>query len=169
MRESTYPWVSDATQSVSVNLYDVDMSTNFAVVEDEPGSTVVKNVSAQAPIGLEELVTFRYGQIEKVSTQLEGIYPRTTRKGYQFVVKDEYILRSTDEKTGVINDDPVVVYFTARTTKGANIISGEQFADAFLHLASFLLDVDTTTGKLTVNQATLDRLMRGATKPAELV
>lgn len=156
------PWDSQGTATRSVAITDPNIGSNYFVMEDTPGTTVVKNLTA--PVGLEERVTMRYSDLSKVSTQMDLLNASGNQKGYQFVIKDEYVLRTTDGTTNAVEDDPVVCYLTFRTTKSANLVSGLDVAKAIQHLLGFVFNNDSAE-----TEPVLDRIMRGGTKPIELV
>lgn len=162
---STFPFDGQTTTAVSLPLYNVNLASNYAVVEDVAGATAVANITSD--IDLPEKVTMRYQSLDKVSTGLELCNTRSTKNGYQIVIKDEFACRSTDE-LGNVTDDPMTVYLTIRTTKGnPTMRKGSDVLKAIQHLLGFVLEA--SDGTLTNDQKILDRLMHSATKPAELV
>lgn len=167
-KTSSTPWSSvSATTVTGVKVYPMGMASNFAVTEDAAGTTVVKNISSD--VDLEEKVTIRYQNLDKVSASVTEVNPRSTKAGYQFVIKDDYIVRTTDSTTGESTDDPVTIYLTVRTTKGNPAMrSGNDVLAAFERLLSAIVDFNSSDAVASA-QTTLDRLMRGATKPAVLV
>jgi len=166
-KTSVTPWSSvSATSVTGVKVYPMSMATDFAVTEDVSGTTVVKNITSD--VDLEEKVTIRYQNLDKVSASVTEVNPRSTKAGYQFVVKDDYIVRTTESTTGAVTDDPVTIYLTVRTTKGNPALrTGNDVLAAFERLLSAF--VDFSSGAVAGTQTTLDRLMRGATKPEALV
>lgn len=164
----TTPWSSvTATTVTGVKVYPMTMASSFAVTEDVSGTTVVKNITSD--VDLEEKVTMRYQDLDKVSAPVTEVNPRSTKAGYQFVVKDDYIVRATDSVTGAVTDDPVSIYLTVRTTKGNPALrTGADVLAAFERLLSAFVDFNSSDAVATT-QTTLDRLMRGATKPEALV
>lgn len=167
-RTSQTPWSSvSATTVTGVKVYPMGMASSFAVTEDVAGTTVVKNITSD--VDLEEKVTIRYQNLDKVSAPVSETNPRSTKAGYQFVIKDDYVVRTTDSVSGEIFDDPVSIYLTVRTTKGNPAIkSGNDVLAAFERLLSAIVDFNSSDA-VASTQTTLDRLMRGATKPASLV
>lgn len=162
-RSSVTPFDSQTTESISVALPKLVMGTNYAVTKDDPGESVVKNITAA--VDLEEQISYKYSKLDKISTTLKGVNPQTTKEGYQIVIKDEFIQRTTEPDGVTVHDDPVIVYVTFRTTTGANIASGSDVYDVIKRAISCCV-LQTGTAASTTP---LDRLMRGATKPAALV
>lgn len=159
------PYDNQTLTNVTLPMYDIDMASNYAVIEDVAGATALANVTSD--IDLPEKVTMRYQPLDKVSTGLELCNARSTKSGYQIVIKDEFACRSTDE-SGVVHDDPMIVYLTVRTTKGNPVMrKGSDVIKAIEHMLSFVIEAQE--GTLTQDQKILDRLMHSATKPAELV
>lgn len=162
---SKFPFDNQARNSVELPMFDINMADNYAVTEDVAGATAIANVTSD--IDLPEKVTMRYQPLDKVSTGLELCNLRSTKSGYQIVIKDEFACRSTDD-AGVVHDDPMTVYLTIRTTKGnPTMRKGADVIKAVEHLLSFIIEHDA--GTVTSDQKILDRLMHSATKPLELV
>lgn len=161
------PWSSVTAATITgVKVYPLSLTTDFAVSEDIAGTTVVKNIASD--VDLDEKLTIRYQDLNKVSASVSEVNPRSTKSGYQFVVKDEYVCRTTDSVSGAVTDDPVTVYLTVRTTKGNPAMrSGNDVLAALERLLAAVIDLNSSA--VASSQPTLDRLMRGATKPAALV
>lgn len=168
---ATMGWKNQPIRGIATNFYDLDMENNYAVVEDAPGVTVLTNINPQD--NLSEKITLKYSEVDRVSTSVECVYDRTSKKGYQLVAKDETVVRTYDDATHTYNDDPMVVYIVARSTNGSGIVTGAQLYDVIQHLMSAMIDVipsgNEAPGTVDTNQKTLDRLKRGATKPAALI
>lgn len=167
-KTSVTPWSSvSATTVTGVKVYPMAYATSFAVTEDISGTTVVKNITSD--VDLEEKVTIRYQDLNKISSAVTEVNPSTTKAGYQFVIKDDYVVRTTDSVSGAVTDDPVTIYLTVRTTKGNPAMkSGNDVLAAFERLLSAVVDFNSSDA-VASTQTTLDRLMRGATKPEALV
>lgn len=167
-KSSVTPWSStSATTVTGVKIYPMAMASNFAVTEDISGTTVVKNITSD--VDLEEKVTIRYQDLNKVSASVAEVNPSSTKAGYQFVIKDDYIVRTTESTTGAVTDDPVTIYLTVRTTKGNPAMrTGNDVLSALERLLSAVIDFNSSDA-VASTQTTLDRLMRGATKPEALV
>lgn len=163
-RTNLTPWQTEAAANVTEN-FQKPLITDYTVVTDVPGTCQIKNIKSDP--NFQELVTYRYNSLDKVSTTLKKAYPQSSVDGYQFVIKDEYVNRTTNADN-TINDDPVIAYLTVRTTNGANIITGNELLKIVQHLMGFVIDLDAE-GAIAAQQITLDRIMRGAVKPAKLV
>jgi hypothetical protein len=167
-KTSVTPWSSvSATTVTGVKVYPLGLTSNFAVTEDISGTTAIKNVASD--VDLEEKITIRYQELNKVSASVTEVNPRSTKAGYQFVIKDDYVVRTTESTTGAVTDDPVTVYLTVRTTKGNPALqSGNDVLAALERLLAAVIDINSSDA-VASTQTTLDRLMRGATKPSALV
>lgn len=161
-RTSVTAFDSQTTESVSMTLPVIAVSDNYTVIRDAAKDTAISNI--QSLVDLPEEISFKYSDIEKVNTSLKATNKPTTVGGYQVIIRDEFIQRTT-EPDGTVHDDPVSCYVTFRTTRGANITSGAEVAAIINRVLSACL---MQTGE-SISTTYLDRLMRGATKPASLV
>jgi hypothetical protein len=161
-RTSVTAFDTQTTENVTLALPKISVSTNYAVTKDAAKDTTISNITSD--VDLQEEINFRYSDIEKVNTSLKAVNAPTTKAGYQIIIRDEFIQRTT-ETDGTVHDDPVACYITFRTTRGANIVSGANIASIINRVLSAAL---MQTGD-TTSTTYLDRMMRGATKPASLV
>lgn len=145
------------------------IKANYAVITDEPNLCQLKCVGAKSDPTLEEVVTIKKFDLDKVSSTAKGMYPPSTVKGYKVKITDNYIARST-WSDGHITDDPVKLSIEFETTNGSGIVDGKEMLHDILRAVSFAMNVPTdgivTT---TTAQSRIDRMIRGAVKPAELV
>lgn len=162
-RSSVTPYSSQTSATLELSVPKLDMAVNYAVVEDGAGATVLKNITSADP-SLEERISFKYSEKRAQDYSMQRVNPRTSNLGYQFVVSDAFIQRTTEDD-GTVHDDPVKAWFVFEAPRGSNIITGDN-VDAIIMrlLGAYKLQ----TGSTASNSA-LDRLMRGATKPAVLV
>jgi len=131
---------------------------------------VVQNITTGSDKTLKEFITYRYNDLNEVSTSLNKylINDPTTKRGYQFVIKDEYICRTTDSVSGKVNDDPVAVYLVLRTTNGnPALVTGADLLSAIMRLSGAFIDFNASHA-IASSQPTLDRLSRGSVKPFAL-
>lgn len=116
---STFGFTNVTANTVKANPVDVKMVTNYARVEDEPTLTVLSNKTA--PLDQGELVSYRANALAKVSSSQVIQNPAPVKNGIQYVIKVEDILRTTDDVTGNIVDEPVIAYLTIRHQLSGNI------------------------------------------------
>jgi hypothetical protein len=161
-RTSVTAFDSQTTENITLALPKIAVSTNYTVIKDDAGDTAISNITSD--VDLPEQISFKYSSIEQVNSSLKATNKPTTKGGYQIIIRDEFIQRTT-ETDGTVHDDPVSCYITFRTTRGANITSGAAVAGYINRVLSAALMQTGTTTSTTY----LDRLMRGATKPASLV
>jgi hypothetical protein len=162
-RTSTTPFSSQTTATLELAVPKLDMGTNYAVTEDGSGQTVIKNITSAEPT-LEERITFKYTENKAQDWNLQRVNARTSNLGYTFSITDAYIQRTTEDD-GTIHDDPVKVQLLFTAPRGSNIITGNDIDAIVMRL---LGAYKLQTGS-TASNAAIDRLMRGATKPAVLV
>lgn len=158
MSTTSYPWSQKATTNVTMPLYTADIQSDFALLMDEPGECAYINTTS--PKGMDEKVSFKYTDLKKVSG-VQGTYPVSSQKGYQFVVKDEFIVRQTDDK-GVSYDDPMTAYVVVRSTNGCALNTGDQVLKTLERLLGLFVKY-SNEGALT-SQTTLDKMIHGAVK-----
>lgn len=99
--------------------YSLGIKENYSCVEDEPSCEVLSNKTC--PLDLGEKITYRYNDIDKVTTSLTVQNPSKVRNGVQYVAKDEFIQRTTDANGTIIYDEPVVAYLVVRHQKTGTI------------------------------------------------
>lgn len=103
----------------SMPSYSLGLKDNYACVEDEPTCEVLSNKTC--PLDLGEKVTFRYNDIDKVTTSLSIQNPSKVRNGIQYVAKEEFAQRTVDANGNIIYDEPVVAYLVVRHQKTGTI------------------------------------------------
>lgn len=145
--------VSDATISPT----KMEMTTNYALVEDEPTSCVLSNVTA--PIDQGELVSFKCQSVRNVSTKQDILHPSKVQAGIQYVVKVEEILSTTSDSDPTFRvDTPIVAYLTVRHPKDG-VITGDMVATVVSRLLGACRKDDGTWR--------FDDLMRSSLRPTE--
>lgn len=87
--------------------------TDYAKIVDEPGVTVLS--AKNAALDTNELITYRYSDVKKVSTSAENLNPPKVKSGVQYVVKVETFFRIEDSTSQTGHTDlPLVGYLTLR-------------------------------------------------------
>lgn len=162
-RTSSNPFDGQSIIEVTLDIPKVDMTANYAVTSDAAGRTEITNVSSG--IDMTEKVTFNYQQTTPNNFDVNPVYPKTTKSGFKVSITDAFVRRTVNDD-GTINDDPMKVWFSIEAPKGANLASGDDLYT--LCLSRILAFAMMQTGE-TPDDSFLDRLMRGATKPASLV
>lgn len=114
-----YGFTNLTENTTSVKPIDLKIVTNYAKIEDEADVAAFSNKTA--PLDQGELITFRANALEKVSSTQVIQNPAPVRNGIQYVIKVEEILRTTDDATGSIIDEPVVAYLTIRHQLSGNV------------------------------------------------
>lgn len=165
---------SQTKQNVTLEIPAINLASDYSILERDvtSGSTVLSNITADP--SLQEFISYKYGNINKVSVhpKLKAVYEPSTKDGYQIVAKDEWINRTT-ETDGTIHDDPEAIYVVYKTTRGANIVDGEDVLGRLIRLVGVAAKVkaasnakaNDTTYELDPDM--LDRLIHGVTKPAD--
>lgn len=162
-RTSVTPFSSQGSASLELSVPKLEMGTNYAVVDDSAGQTVIKNITSSDPT-LDERITFRYQEAKAQDWNLARVNPRTSNSGYSFTIQDAYIQRTTEDD-GTIHDDPVKLSLMFTAPRGSNILTGNDIDAIIMRL----LGAYKLQSGSTASNSAIDRLMRGATKPAVLV
>lgn len=105
--------VVHATSTFQPKVEVMNPVTDYAKIVDEPGVTVLS--AKNAALDTNELITYRYSDVKKVSTSAENLNPPNVRSGVQYVVKVEtfYRIEDSTSKSGH-TDLPLVGYLTLR-------------------------------------------------------
>lgn len=140
------------------NAETVGMTTNYAVVVDEPGECRLSNKTS--PIDFGEVVSYKGSKVEKVSTNLDLPEASTkVRKGLQYVIKEEVDLRTTSSTDATFQeDDAIVMYLTVRHP-ASGFITADVITQAYNRLNQMLKRPD--------GSYRWDDLMRLALRPTE--
>lgn len=91
--------------------YELGLTTNYAVVKDEPNEVVLDNLTA--PLDQQELVSFRFRKVGTVNSDLNIQNPAPIKGGVQYAAQIEEIVRET-RGDGTYVDRPLVMYLTIR-------------------------------------------------------
>lgn len=126
----------------SMPSYALGIKTNYSCVEDEPSCEVLSNKTC--PLDLGEKITYRFNDIDKVTTSLTVQNPSKVRNGVQYVAKDEFIQRTSDANGNVLYDEPVVAYLVVRHQK-TGTITPEVVNMAVQRVIGSVLKADGTT------------------------
>lgn len=146
----------------------LDVAANYSRLgegESDKGETAIKNLNG--PTSLQELVSFKYEPRNKVTTHrsIKQAYPSLDKRGYQFVVKDQWYERHT-EADGSIHDEPVVAYLVVQTTMNSSVQTGEDVASVGMRVVGSLLTQGDSDDPISYVMA--DRLIHGSTVPADV-
>lgn len=118
--KSSFGFTNKTASQHTVTPIDMDVVTNYALIEDEPTSCVLSNKTC--PIDQGELISFKCQSVKSVSTAQDNLYPATVQTGVQYVVKLEELLSLTsDTDPNFRTDLPIVAYLTIRHTKNGQI------------------------------------------------
>lgn len=134
--------------------YTLGLTTNYAVVKDEPNEVVLDNRTSS--LDQQELISFRFRKIGTVNSDLNIQNPAPVRGGVQYAVQLEETVRET-LGDGTYADHPIVMYLTVRhELSGAVTVPVLQ--ETFERLLSALR-------RESDNSYRFDDLVRGALKP----
>lgn len=103
----------------SLDLYNLQVLENYALVLDEP--TECRLINTTAPVDREEILSYRAKDIKNVSTNLNVQNPSPVTGGIQYQAQLEAILTTEDATTGFRVDEPIVVLISVRHQKSGNI------------------------------------------------
>lgn len=145
---------TDATVSRTVSLYDMDITSNYALRMDEP--TECRLVNTTAAVDREEILSYRCKDLTRVNTNLNIQNPSPIAGGVQYQAIMEALLTTEDSTTGFRVDEPIVVTISVRHPK-SGFITPAHVATMIGRTASAL---ETDAGQWRIKE-----LMRGALKP----
>lgn len=138
-----------------VDLFDLDILGDYALIEDEPTKCSETNVTT--PVDQPEVISFGCTEIANVASSIKNLYPPHVKGGVQYQIKVEELLSTTSSEDATFRvDDPIVAYLTVRHPKSANVTAAHVLT-VIERLMSALYKEDGTTR--------LDDLMRSALKP----
>jgi hypothetical protein len=134
--------------------YALGLTTNYAVVTDEPQEVLLDNRTA--PLDQQELISFRFRKIGSVNSELNIQNPSPVKAGVQYAVQiEETVREQLGDNTYV--DHPVVMYLTVRHhLSGA--ITASVLQETFERLLSALR-------RESDNSYRFEDLVRGALRP----
>jgi hypothetical protein len=155
-RTSTFGFTNKTAGSVTVTPLALGLTTNYALMQDSSNQAVLNNKTA--PIDVQEIISYRSQNLDKIRNQLNIQYPApVTNSGVQYGVQMEETLTTTDSGDASFRvDEPIVMTLTVRHPKSGNI-GNSQISEVFLRLISSLMRVDGTWR--------FDDLMRSAERP----
>jgi hypothetical protein len=104
---------------VSVVPTDLKPITNYAKVKDEATEVVLTNKTAAISQG--ELLSYDCMPIKSVATKQKLANPGKVQEGVQFVVRLDEILRTANDDSSIIIDEPIVMYLTVRFPLSSNV------------------------------------------------
>lgn len=164
--------VGFSTNSASTCAYegfDYNMKNEFAVITDEPGMCQTKNIGSASNLTLPEVVTYRCYTEDKVSSGVKGMYAPSTKQGFKIAVNDNFIVRS-NWADGSVTDDPVKIAVSFETTNGSPLADSHALLPYLARAFKlFIGDNADHEGGEADKAPGIDRLIKSAVKPAELV
>jgi hypothetical protein len=146
----------DATAARAVPLYDMDITSNYALQKDEP--TECRLVNTTAAVDREEILSYRCKDLTRVNTNLNIQNPSPVQGGVQYQVVMEALLTSENPDTGFRVDEPIVTTISVRHPK-SGFITPDHVATMIGRTASAF---ETDAGQWRIKE-----LMRSALKPTE--
>jgi len=141
-------------QSQATQEYSLGLTTNYAVVKDEPSEVVLDNLTSS--LDQQELISFRYRKIGTVNTGINVQNPAPTKGGVQYAIQVEETVRET-RGDGTNVDRPVVMYLTVRHPL-SGVITDSVLQETLERLLSVLRRESDNTYRFS-------DLVRGALKP----
>jgi hypothetical protein len=106
-------------ENASLDMIDLKLKTNYAVVETASGYCRLDNKTA--PIDQSENITLRFNNINNVGNSLVNHHPSNVKGGIQYLVKVDALNRTENATTHDIVDEPVTVQITVRHGVSSNI------------------------------------------------
>lgn len=117
---TNFGFTNNSESKSPVTPIDIGVTTNYALIEDEPTSCVLTNKTA--PIDIGELLSYKCTNIKNVSTAQDVLHPAKVTAGVQYVVKLEEIASVTSDTDPSFRTDlPIVAYLTIRHPKAGEI------------------------------------------------
>jgi hypothetical protein len=152
---SAYGFTNVTPSTHDVTPINLGVTTNYATDSVSPNAANLSNKTA--PIDIEELISYRSRDIDKVPTQLNIQYPSKVTQGVEYGVKVEATLSTTDSADASFRvDEPIVMTLAIKHPKSGNI-SNALVSQLFVRMVSTLVRSDGTYR--------FDDLMRGAEMP----
>jgi hypothetical protein len=157
-KQSTFGFTNVDTTQRSYNDYTLGVTTNYALLSDEPTQVILDNKCA--PLDQQEIITYQARVLPRVNTSsyLINNYPTKLDGGMQYVIKVEELLSTTDNTLGTRIDEPIVMYLTVKHPRSGNI-SASALTTVFNRLKGAILKSDGTYR--------WDELMRLSLKPTD--
>lgn len=152
-----FGFANETASTNTLSLTALDITSNYALVADEPDKCVLSNVTC--PIDEPEVLTYGARNITSVSSSISNQNPPKVKGGIQYQIKLEELLRTTSSTdASFVVDDPIVATVTIRHSKSGNI-TGTKIDEVWGRLNSAIVKKDGTTR--------FSDLMRSALKPTE--
>lgn len=96
------------------------LQNNYAVIIDDPKECVLNSLAT--PQDQEEKISYKFQPQDSISATVEVQNPSRVKKGVQYVVKIENVLKTTDSVDATYRvDEPLVAYLVIRHCKSANV------------------------------------------------
>lgn len=110
---------TNKTAGTNVGTVAVSPVSYYAKTVDEPTEARISNKTCTIDQG--ELITYRSREIDKVTSQLQVLYPARVLNGVEFGVRLDELLRTTDANGSIVCDEPIVATLTVKAPKSSNI------------------------------------------------
>lgn len=110
---------TNTTAGSTVGTVKVGPVANYAKIMDEPTEARMTNKTCSLDQG--ELITYRSREVDKVSTNLQVLYPARVLNGVEFGARVDELLRTTDTDGKIVCDEPIVATLTIKAPKSSNI------------------------------------------------
>jgi hypothetical protein len=103
-------YTNETERTFKPTLYDLGLTTNYAIIVDEPSQVVLDNTTAT--LDQQELISYRRRRLGTVNTDLNIQYPAPVKGGVSYAYQiEETVVETT--AGGDRYDHPVKLYLTA--------------------------------------------------------
>lgn len=137
-----------------VKVFDLGLTTNYAVITDEPSQVVLDNTTAT--LDQQELISYRRRRVGTVNTDLNIQYPAPVRSGVSYAYQvEETVVEKTD--AGDRYDHPIKIYLTV-VHDMSGVVTNADLSEALRRLLS-AIPIDSDGDFKLLNTA------RGALRP----
>lgn len=119
-------------RTIKPQLYDLGLTTYYAVITDEPSQVVLDNTTAT--IDQQELISYRRRRVGTVNTDLNIQYPAPVKGGVTYAYQiEETVVETT--AAGDRYDHPVKLYLTA-VHDMSGVVTNAHLSEALRRLLS---------------------------------
>lgn len=150
------------SRTIPVTYSSLDLTKYFERSNINDSSAEYENTMAKDGVG--EVLNFKSFRTERTSISEKLLkhtaYGRRSRKGYQFVVRHEYMERHTTPE-GRVYDEPVCIYVACKTTDGSSMKTGSQWAEAINRTVLTLVEPNADDSGFDPKYSKLELLIRG--------
>lgn len=152
-------------KTIAMNCGLIDLTQYVERPGTDPTYCEYENAGSTAKLG--EVISVKVFQTNATSlsktVSAKSSYPRQTKKGYQFVVKHEYLERVTTPD-GKVYDEPVSIYLVGKTTNGSSMVTSADWFDEFSRLAGTMFAVNADQTAFEVVHPRIEKILRGFTR-----